>query len=379
MTPQFSLRKLISMPTMVLLVSLLLSACQAVGVPVSTPTPVMTATSFPSAPTTHQISFGDVNVHGVVAGPQGLVFQGAPPRGLYFYDFASQSIHTLVDLPAVYDGAPGSLFGQLRIVLGGNWVVYGVSNRLYGQWELRAVNVLTRENRLIDSYKAEHSPPNAWWNFSFSTDGTYVAWTATVGDKNLNMALRVYNLVTGTTQTLLSGPELGAPSEPSIDPVALTNGVMLLAENYQLPDATNGLYLWRMGDAEPHQIAHDTPSNGEHLAASLSDRYVIWDDEHLMLVHVYDRATGQIHYNVATGCRHPQIALDRPYAVCVDDTNLNHILYLISITGWKKVAFGSGYASDAAIANGRAYWIPYDPNANAVANNIVDYIDLPAA
>lgn len=371
-------------PSVVLVACSLLASCASgsgsvrVGSATATPLPTfpVATPTLPglTAPTLHELNLGDFQAQAVYPLSHGLLLVGKPAdqgttlgqtglAGIFFYDFASQSIQTLARPAVAPDGTPRRITG---LSPAGDWITFGTGDFGGAHWELRTVNVVTHEQRLLDSYLQEQDGPNAVWTGLVTSDGSEAVWSAfTQSAEAPGWILRAYTFASGTTRTLLSGP-----ATPSTGPLAMANGTILFTEKRPTPTASDGVYLWTLTDPAPKQISTDEPVNG-----GLSDQYAVWDDSHTLSLALFDRSTGQVTDAWDSSCIRPDVAHDRPYVVCIDFNSFD--MRLVRVPTDQSVVLGKTIgAENGAIADGRTYWVKSSPSDS---NNIVDYVDLPAA
>ncbi len=365
-----------------LLFSLLVAACDAGGpTTVARPTatsapPTATATTpvFSAKLAVHQINLGDFQVDAAHPNAHGLMLFGRPANtapgptsqpGVYFYDFASQTIQILATPTPAPNGAPR---GVTYRVTAGDWIVYSFGDFSGASWEIWAVNVVTQRKVKLDSFLDEGSVATDDWRGIATTDGTDVVWSANIATASRpTWVLRSYNFASGVMRTLLSGP-----NAPSTGPHGIAHGTILVDESQASPSPQDGLYLWTLGGAAPRHISPEVTTTGH-----LNDRYVVWDQPQTRTLTLYDRGTGQTSEQWGPKCIRPDIALDRPYVAC-DDFD-SGTMVLVQIPTGQAITLGdANQSSSGAIADGRAYWaVP--GNGPGGEGNIVDYVDLPAA
>lgn len=337
---------------------------------VTNPTPLPTI----PATTTHTITIGNFLADRVfpdadgllLAGSLGPAYQGPGPAGepaVYFYSFASQQIKTLATPSAAPDGTPRGIPAALTA---GHWIVYSVADANNAHWSIRAVNTQTGEDRLIDSYIQEGSAPLAPLYGLFATDGTDLVWSAGIQTTGAPVfVLKSYNFASQQTHVLLSGPQT-----PIVAPLSVSNGSILLIERHPQPVASDGVYLWKLGDAAPQQLSNDQPANG-----ALSDHFAVWDNPQSRTLALYNRDTGKLSESWESHCIRPAIAQDRPYIVCIGIDEGEMVLVqapssLFSVLG------NAPRSETGAISGGRAYWV--QPGSSNSSNNVIDYVDLPS-
>lgn len=334
----------------------------------TTPSPTDVTVKMPE---THTLSLGTAQADLVFPGPHGLAFFAAKQTdsalvedrtSLSYYDFTTQQVSTIATAANAPDGTPRTI---ADVAAAGDWVFFVQTDETGAHWSLDAVNVVTHQQKPVDSYVQEQSSANTTWLGRMISDGAQLVWSTSVqSDAGMTFVLRSYDLASGQTQALLSGPRT-----PAVAPLAVFHGSVLLFERHPQPDDTDGLYLWKSGDLAPQQISTFVPLN-----AALNDQYAVWDDPHTMNLTLYNRSTGEITPDWETGCLRPALAPDRPYVVCLD---FNHsALKLLQVPSDKGISFASANTGQrGAIANGRAYWV--FPTPGSPFSTTIDYIDLP--
>ncbi len=358
-----------------LLTPLLLSACQ--GPLGSSDGSAPTATQAPpiatplQRPAIHQIALGQFMANAVFPGPDGLILYGAPGSqpphlgqegapAVYFYDFASSQVITIAKATPAPDGTAR---GAQIAMTAGDWVVYQLADGNGAHWSLWAVNVRTGAKTLVDSYVEENSAPLAPMYGLVTMDAGSVVWSVGVQTTGAPVfSLHQYTFASGSASVLISGPDT-----PILAPRSLVDGTILLSESHDTPQATDGLYLWTPSGSK--RISGDSPVN-----AHMNSQYVVWDNPQARSLALYNRATGQVTETWQTACIRPDIALDRPYVVCLDYDHTT--LYLVQAPSGQAIDLSpASGAETGAIANGRDYWVA--PSSSSF-NNIVDYVDLPS-
>lgn len=289
--------------------------------------------------------------------------EGAGAPALYFYDFTTQQIRIRATPTSAPDGTPR---GITESVAAGHWLAFIVADAGYAHWSLQAINTQTGEQRLIDSYLQEGSAPGVSFLGALALDGVDLAWSASVPTTGASsFVLKMYHFATQQTRVLLSGPQT-----PTVAPLAISNGTLLLRERHATQGPSDGVYLWNLSEPAAQQISTDQP-----LSGALSEHFAVWDLPQDRTLSAYNRDTHTLLESWGRRCLRPAIAQDRPYVVCLNFNEEQMILVHVP-SGQETPLGAAGIGNKGTVANGRAYWV--QPGATGPATNTVDYVDLPA-
>lgn len=362
------------------LVALFLTGCGAGSSPTTaawTPTPNPTATATPetvTVPAIHTITLNNFMASYVFPTAHGFMLFGNPgtvgqpigwagARALYYYDNAAQQVQQVAVPTPSTDGVER---GIRAMIAAGDWTIYDVADANDTHWEVWALNLTTKQRRLVGSAASEQSP--LVFYASMVTDGTSLVWshaTPTAGN-TFHHVLMVYDLASGNARTLET-----TPAGTNDIPEAMANGAVVFDRRAGDTTTTDSLWLWTLGDSAPKQI-----STNPGLNFTMNDQYIVWDDVHSHSLIFYDRATGQENDNTwVASCIRPWMALDRPYLVCIDFDPSTY--RLVRVPSGANATFYEGKASSKVIfiGNDRAYWVA-TPQHSPYSNQI-DYFDLP--
>jgi hypothetical protein len=365
--------------------SIVLASCASSTTPPSSSGTQARATATPSAvtiPTIQTIALNGYMAAYVWPTAHGFIFTGNPgttaqqpgatgASALYYYDDATQTVRTVAIASAAADGTPR---GIQDIVTSGDWVIYLMADSDRSHWVLSALNIASGQRWPVGS-APDSSPID--FNGTVVTDGTHVVWSTLQGQPSASQYVMVaLDLASGQSHTLMTST---AANATSIVPVAMASGTFVFvrttdtaAANGGLNTATaNGIWLWKLGDSVPQQIA---TSSGRSYA--VNDRYIAWDDVQSEDVNIYDRSASKETGTVAN-CIRPQLAQTGPYLVCVDFNASSYRLARLP-SGESATFFDHNAVNQYVnVAGDRACWVAV--SGSSPYGSAVQCFDMPAS
>jgi hypothetical protein len=326
-------------------------------------------TAAPVIPTTHTIVLGNYQFVFIQPAIRGLILvssaQGKPidQSKLYFYDYSTQTTRLIAQPTPAPDGTLRGMDGGLAA---GDWIVYEETDDSGAHWSIRAVNVVTDEDRLVDSYIQENDQFSLTHDNAFAADGNTIVWATT--DRSVNPfrgVLHMYDLATNTAHILQTAPGNNRYED------LLLHGTMLFYTLVEVMSGATTPYLWDLSQPAPQQ---ETALNGR--IDDFSPNYFAWSDTHNQTLAIVVRTTGQERDGIAQNCIRPAISQDRPYAVCLD---FNHFQFqLVRLPSGAETPFAVNQADGGqfgTLFNDRVFWLVF-PN-EATTSNEAAYFDLP--
>lgn len=251
----------------------------------------------------------------------------------------------------------------------GDWIVYEENDDSGAHWSIRAVNVVSGEDRLIDSYVQENDQFHLTYDNAFAADGDSIVWATTERVANpYRGVLHAYNLATGATQILQT-----APGDHRYEGLLL-HGMTLFYTLVDVSGTSNGTsvpYLWDLSQSSPQQV-----SAFNWVVDDFNAHYFIWGDSQAMTLNIYDRDANQEHAAITENCIRPAISQDRPYVVCLDFNNQQFQLVHLPSGAATPFAINQGDSGQfGEIFNDRVFWLIFQKGV--FTSNEVGYFDLP--